>query len=251
MEILKSIRLQLKLARAGISSRRQCERIITEGRVSVNGKIVRKLGLKVTPDDIVRLDGQLVRNSEKKIYIALHKPSGYLCSDFDPENRPLARDLIDIAVKKRIFHVGRLDYMSSGLIFFTNDGEFASTLMHPSGRVEKEYIVIAKSDIPAELMERFGRGITIDRVRYNAVRAKKIGSRAARITLVEGKNRELRRVFSHSSLGIRSLHRIRIGPVRVNGIASGHFRHLKVNEIRILMKHSQERVKYRKFKRRN
>jgi len=239
METPEVIRLQLRLARAGITSRRRCEKIITEGRVSVNGKIVRKLGSKVTPDDIVRFDGCLVNEEKRKVYTALHKPSGYLCSDFDPSGRPLARSLIDVAVKERIFHVGRLDYMSSGLIFFTNDGEFSRTLTHPSGRVEKEYIVITKSVIPDDLMERFIRGITIDGIQYNALHARQMGPRTARIVLIEGKNRELRRVFSSAAVNIKRVHRVRIGSVRVTGIPSGHFRHLKAKEIKSLMKYAR------------
>jgi len=234
-----AIRLQLRLARAGIASRRQCERLIAEGRVSVNGEVVSKPGLKVTSDDIIRYNGCLVDTEKKKIYIALHKPAGYICSDFDPDGRPLAKNLIDGVIKERIFHVGRLDYMSSGLIFFANDGEFSRILTHPSGRVEKEYIVIAGSVIPEGLMERFSRGITIDGIRYSAERAKRVGPRTARIVLIEGKNRELRRIFSSASMSIRKVHRIRIGPVRVVGIPPGHFRNLRTNEIENLMKYAR------------
>jgi len=243
MGVPEAIRLQLRLARAGIASRRHCEKIIAEGRVSVNGKVLTKPGLKVTPDDIVRIDGNLVDNEKRKIYIALHKPRGYLCSDFDPEGRPLAKNLIDVAVRERFFHVGRLDYMSSGLIFFSNDGEFSRVLTHPSSRVEKEYIVTTKAVIPDDLVLRFSRGITINGIRYSAERAEQVGPRTARIVLIEGKNRELRRVFSSASLSIKRVHRIRIGLVRIAGIPSGHFRHLKAREIRILMKHTGMRVK--------
>jgi len=241
MEVPEAIRLQLRLARAGIASRRQCERIIAEGRVSVNGKIVTKLGLKVALDDIIRLDGNLVNDEKRKIYIALHKPQGYLCSDFDPDGRPLAKSLIDVVVRERFFHVGRLDYMTSGLMFFSNDGEFSRVLTHPSGRVEKEYIVTTKTVIPDDLMPRFSRGIIVDGIQYSAVYAKQVGSRTARIVLIEGKNRELRRVFSSASVSIKRVHRIRIGSVGIEGITSGHFRHLKVKEVRNLMKYTRMR----------
>lgn len=239
METPESIRLQLRLARAGIASRRKCEEIIAEGRVSVNGQFVTKLGFKVTPDDVVRFDGRLVKDEKRKVYIALHKPSGYLCSDFDPEGRPLAKDLIDVAIKERIFHVGRLDYMTSGLLFFANDGDFSRVLTHPSSQIEKEYHVITRSLIPDNLMERFSRGVVIDGIRYNAVLAKKVGPRSARIVLIEGKNRELHRVFSSESVSVKKIHRIRIGPVKIAGIPSGHFRYLKVNEIKALMKYAR------------
>ena len=231
----EGIRLQVRLARAGIASRRKCEELIAEGRVSVNGDVVITPGTKVTDDDEVRLDGNLVREEKRKVYIALHKPSGFLCSDEDPDGRPLARSLLDVVVKERIFHVGRLDYMTSGLIFYTNDGEFARALTHPSRKIEKEYVVTTKNAIPDELMERFLKGLTVEGVRYKASSAILTGPRTARIVLTEGKNRELRKVFLSASVSIKKVHRIRIGKISVKGIVSGHFRYLKDHEVRELM----------------
>jgi len=230
-----SIRLQLRMARAGIASRRRCETYISEGRVKVNGKVVITPGTKVSPDDLVTFDGHTVRDEKRKVYIALHKPSGFLCSDEDPDGRPLAKSLLNVAVKERIFHVGRLDYMTSGLIFFTNDGDFARALTHPSRKVEKEYVVTTKNEIPEELMERFLKGITVEGIRYKASKAVLTGPRTANIVLTEGKNRELRRVFLSVSVSIKKVHRVRIGPVNLKGITSGHFRNLKNYEIKALI----------------
>ena len=229
------MRLQVRLARAGLASRRKCEEFIAEGRVSVNGKIVIKPGTKVSPDDEVLFDGRPVREEGKKVYIALHKPAGFLCSDADPDGRPLAKSLLDVVVKERIFHVGRLDYMTSGLIFFTNDGDFSRALTHPSKKIEKEYLVTTKNAIPESLMKRFLDGLTVDGIRYKAAEAELVGPRTARIVLTEGKNKELRRVFLSASTSIKKVHRVRIGPVSVKGIASGHFRHLKEREIKALL----------------
>ena len=229
------VRLQVRLARAGVASRRKCEEYIAEGRVSVNGRVVIAPGTKVTDGDEVRLDGNLVREEKRKVYIALHKPSGFLCSDEDPDGRPLAKSLLDVVVKERIFHVGRLDYMTSGLIFYTNDGEFARALTHPSRRIEKEYVVTTKNAIPEELMERFLKGLTVEGVRYKASSAVLTGPRTARIVLTEGKNRGLRRVFLSASVSIKKVHRVRIGKISVKGIESGHFRYLKDHEVRELM----------------
>ncbi|MDF1568233.1 MAG: pseudouridine synthase [Spirochaetaceae bacterium] len=235
MEQNNAIRLQVRLARAGLASRRKCEEFIADGRVMVNGEIVRTPGTKVTTDDEVTFDGRPVREEKKKVYIALHKPAGFLCSDEDPDGRPLAKSLLDVVVKERIYHVGRLDYMTSGLIFFTNDGEFARALTHPSKKVEKEYIVSTKSEIPAELMERFLRGVTVEGIRYRASEAELLGPRKARIVLTEGKNRELRKVFLSMSASIKKVHRVRIGPVNLKGIEAGRFRHLREGEVKALM----------------
>lgn len=239
-----AIRLQVRLARAGLGSRRKCEEFIAAGRVAVNGKIVIQPGTKVRASDEVRMDGHPVRDGEKSIYIALHKPSGFLCSDTDRDGRSLAKSLLDVAVKERIFHVGRLDYMTSGLIFYTNDGEFARALTHPSNKIEKEYVVTAKNEIPEEFMARFMKGITVDGIRYRAAQAELIGSRMARIVLTEGKNRELRRVFLSASVSIKKVHRVRIGSVKLKGITSGRFRHLKASEVAALMDGKGKRKQY-------
>ena len=241
MEQDNSVRLHLRMARAGIASRRRCETYIAEGRVKVNGKVVITPGTRVGPEDEVTFDGHRVKEEKRKVYIALHKPSGFLCSDEDPDGRPLAKSLLDVVVRERIFHVGRLDYMTSGLIFFTNDGDFARALTHPSRKVEKEYVVSTKNEIPEELMERFLKGITVDGIRYKASVAELTGPRTARIVLTEGKNRELRRVFLSASVSIRKVHRVRIGPVSLKGIVSGHFRYLKDYEIKALTGDKQER----------
>ncbi len=235
MDQNKTIRLQLRMARAGIASRRRCETYIAEGRVKVNGRVVIAPGTKVTAEDEVTFDGSNVRDEKRKVYIALHKPSGFLCSDEDPDGRPLARSLLDIVVKERIFHVGRLDYMTSGLIFFTNDGAFARALTHPSRKIEKEYVVTTKNEIPEELMSRFIDGISVEGISYKASQAVLTGPRTANIVLTEGKNRELRKVFLSVSVSIKKVHRVRIGPVPLKGIISGHFRNLRESEIKALM----------------
>lgn len=234
MDHPEAVRLQLRLSRAGIASRRHCETYIAEGRVTVNGEIVTTPGTKVAPDDEIRFDGRLIRTEKRKVYIALHKPSGFLCSDDDPDGRPLAKSLLNVAFNERIYHVGRLDYMTSGLIFYTNDGDFARALTHPSRKVEKEYLVTTKNEIPEALMKRFLEGIVVEGIRYRASKAELSGPRSARIVLTEGKNKELRRVFLSMAVSIKKVHRIRIGPVQIKGIPSGHFRNLTEREIKAL-----------------
>lgn len=225
------IRLQLFLARAGVASRRASERLIESGSVTVNGETVTRLGTKVVRTDDVRVDGKRVQIESRSVYVALNKPRRYLCSAHDPEGRPLAVSLLEPHFEERLFSVGRLDFLSSGLILFTNDGEFARAVSHPSGQVEKEYRVDAQKPIPEELLEQYKAGIVIDGERYRLESYRYKTPRSVRLTLVEGKNREIRRVFAHWRIGVRKIHRIRIGIVHLKGIPSGQYRPLTQKEI--------------------
>ncbi|MDR1900607.1 MAG: rRNA pseudouridine synthase [Treponema sp.] len=231
----KSLRLQTYLAHAGAASRRASEKLILDGRVSVNGRIVTVLGEKVRQGDAVALDGVPVKPEERLLYLVLHKPRGYLCSSRDPQGRPLARDLFDRDIRERIYNVGRLDYLSSGLVIFTNDGDFAAAVSHPSAGIEKEYLVEAAGSIPDEAVEAFAGGVTIEGVRYRAAKIERSGRRALKIVLVEGKNREIRRVFSHFHLHPEKLHRVRIGPVLIGDLPEGASRPLTKEEMDILL----------------
>ncbi|MDR1956180.1 MAG: rRNA pseudouridine synthase [Treponema sp.] len=226
----KSLRLQVYLAHAGVASRRAAEKLISAGRVSVNGSVVSVLGTQVLPTDEVRVDGVLVRPESRLYYLALHKPPGYLCSAADPQGRPLARELLPPEITERLYTVGRLDYRSSGLIIFTNDGAFAAQVSHPSAGVAKEYLVEASGAIPDQVAEEFVRGVLVEGVRYRAEAIERLGNKSLRILLIEGKNREIRRVFSHFHLHPVRLCRIRIGPVRLDALQAGESRPLTLHE---------------------
>ncbi len=230
------IRLQVFLAKCGIASRRKCEEIIAQGRVSVNGKVEMTPGSKVDEDDTVTYDGRKIGLAKEKIYIALHKPSKFLCSTKDPDDRPLAIDLITPIIKQRLFYVGRLDYLTSGLIFFTNDGEFSKKMTHPSTHIEKEYVVTTKDEIPMELMEEFKKGIYVLGERFKMKDYEFKGTRCVHIILEEGKNRELRKVFLSRNISVKKVHRIRIGGIELKGIHSGHLRKLTEREVKSLIK---------------
>lgn len=234
------------MARCGVASRRKCEEIIAQGRITVNGSVAIKPGTKVGDDDVVKMDGRLIRPARRKIYLALHKPSKFLCSTEDPDGRSLAIDLISPAVKQRVFNVGRLDYLTSGLIFFTNDGEFAKKISHPSSHVEKEYVVTTKKEIPEELMENFKKGIYVGDEFFKLKSYKMNGSNSVNIILEEGKNRELRKVFQSQNINVKKVHRIRIGSVKLTGLNSGHFRNLTEREVKSLLRDSETAA--RKFK---
>ena len=229
-----ALRLQVRLARSGLASRRKCEEYIASGRVSVNGRTVIEPGSKVNANDAVYVDGRPIGMVKRKLYAALHKPVGFLCSNSDPQGRPLAKSLLEANINERIFHVGRLDCMSSGLILYTNDGAFAQMLTHPSSAVEKEYIITTKTEIPTKLLERFERGIQIENIRYRALRTKILGPRKVNIVLVEGKNRELREVFRSAGIGIKKVHRVRIGSVTLEGLPPGRYRLLSAREVKAI-----------------
>jgi len=184
----------------------------------------------VEEGDTVLLDGKPVLQETTKHYIALNKPPGYICSSGDPQGRPLALSLLPTQ-KERLYNVGRLDFLSCGLIFFTNDGDFTARLGHPSCGLEKEYIVEATGVIPDEVTEAFCGGITIEGVYYKAKTAEKTGRKTMRIVLVEGKNREIRRVFSHFHLHPSVLRRVRIGNVLLGDLPEGSSRPLTQKEL--------------------
>ncbi len=242
------LRLQVYLARCGLGSRRKCEEFISEGRVAVNGKTVLIPGSRVGEDDRVTFSGRLVKPEKEKVYFALHKPSGFICSNHDEQGRPLAGTLLQDAGNKRIFSIGRLDYMTSGLIFYTNDGDFARQISHPASCLEKEYVVIAKKEIPKELLEQFKKGIHVQGEHFRLKRYVLKGPRSVHIVLEEGKNRELRKVFLSRNITIKSIHRLRIGPVNLGGLGSGHFRKLTEREVISLKKITEQNRKKRKIK---
>ena len=229
-----AIRLQVYLAHAGVASRRACEKLIAAGRVSVNGIVVTGMGTKVSLSDTVSVDGKPARPESAFHYIALHKPPLYICTSRDTENRPLAGDLLPPEIRERLYSVGRLDYLSSGLIFFTNDGEFAARLGHPSSEIEKEYLIAATGVIGGNVVDSFLSGVEINGIVYRAREVERLGRKALRIVLIEGRNREIRRVFSHFHLHPKSLRRIRIGAVRLGDLAEGGSRPLTEAELEAL-----------------
>ena len=239
-----TVRLQVALAHAGVASRRACETIITEGHVTVNGKIVTELGTKVSLTDKICVDGKEVRQEEYKRYILLNKPAGYVCSLSDEKNRPVASDLLKPYFSERLYNVGRLDMYSSGLIIFTNDGDFASIVSHPSAELEKEYLVETSLPYPPFLPEKFMRGVRVDNVFYKCKKAERISSRKLKIVLIEGKNREIRKVLESFDVRVKSLERIRIGSIILDSsLQPGNFRELSDSEVTKL----KELCKKRKY----
>jgi 23S rRNA pseudouridine2605 synthase len=233
----EGVRLQVYLARCGVASRRHCEELIAQGKVAVNGETVVRMGVRVQKGDAVTVDGRAVRPASRMIYLALHKPSGYLCANTDPQGRPLAGQLFAGAISARLFHVGRLDFLSSGLILYTNDGAFAKIVTHPGAEVEKEYLVEAARPIDEELLKQYMKGVQVGEERYRCKSFRLRGSRSALITLTAGKNREIRNVFASRNIRLKRVHRVRIGVLHLKGIAPGHFRRLTEREVRWFLAH--------------
>ncbi len=228
-------RLQKILANAGIGSRRQCERLIATGHVTVNGKIVKKMGVTVDPQGSeIRCDGISV-SSEKKVYYLLNKPRGFVCSNWDELDRPRAVDLLQ-DVPQRLYTVGRLDADSEGLIIITNDGEFTNLLCHPRYGVPKTYRVEVGERVDVdEVKDSMGKGVWLSGGKTLPARVKIIrGGRSnsiLEITLREGRNREVRRVLARLGYAVRSLKRVKIGWLSDPRLKPGRYRRLNREEV--------------------
>lgn len=235
------IRLNKYLAKAGIASRREADRMIVEGRVSLKGEIVESLGTLVDENtDKVKVDGKRIKIKETPhLYLLLNKPPGYLVTVKDPFERPLVMDLLP-SFKKRIFPVGRLDLDSEGLLLLTNDGDLAYRLMHPRYRVVKEYRLRIDSKPTASTLKRLEKGIYLDGKKTAPAKIHMLPStkRETRIKveLVEGRKRELKRMFEAVGHRVLSLKRIRFGSLSLGQLKKGQWRHLSQKEIDLLKK---------------
>ena len=231
----EKIRLQVYLAHAGVASRRASEQIILDGRVAVNGTVVTELGTKVGDSDTVTVDGKKIKPEARKCYVLLNKPAGFVCSASDEKGRQVAADLLKDSYSERLYNVGRLDMYSKGMILFTNDGDFAKKLSHPSSQIEKEYIVETSQDVPEDFPARFEKGIRVENTFYKCVHCRILKPRKISITLIEGKNREIRTVLESQGIGTRSLVRVRIGNVNLDDLRPGEHRDLTPAEVKGLL----------------
>ena len=233
------VRLQKFLADAGVASRRAGEQLIVAGRVQVNGHTVEALGAKIEPGrDQVTVDAQPVR-ARRKIYLALNKPQGLVCSRQDEFNRPRIYDLLP-REWAHLHSVGRLDYNSEGLLFLTNDGEFSLRLTHPRYGVHKKYLATVDGRVEDDLLRRFTQGVIYQGERFKALRARRVSGGQAQsvveLDLAEGKYREVRRLFESQGRTVRKLQRIQIGNIKLGELKPGKWRTLTETEIKSLMK---------------
>lgn len=232
-------RLQKILSSAGVASRRLSEELILQGRVSVNGQTVTELGTKADPStDEIKVDGRRIKTEQRKRYVLLNKPRGYITTRSDPQGRPTVMDLVK-GIKEYIYPVGRLDYDSEGLLLLTNDGELAARLTHPRHEVEKVYEARVKGVPDDRTLERLARGVPLEgrrtapaRVRASEPFVKGSGEQTiVEIAIHEGRQRQVRKMFEAVGHPVVRLKRVRIGPLTDPEMPIGHWRELTPGEI--------------------
>ncbi|MBD7916949.1 rRNA pseudouridine synthase [Cellulomonas sp. Sa3CUA2] len=235
----EGVRLQKVLASAGLGSRRACEELIAAGRVSVGGQVVTELGVRVDPlTAVIHVDGMRVQLDSSIITLALNKPVGVVSTMHDPEGRPSLAQYVANR-EERLFHVGRLDADSEGLLLLTNDGELANRLAHPSHGVPKTYLVEVEGRVREALGQQLKRGIELEdgTVQVDEFKIVQVASHASLVEVVlhEGRNRVVRRVFEEVGHPVARLVRTRIGPIRLGDLRPGRTRVLSKTEVGSLM----------------
>jgi 23S rRNA pseudouridine2605 synthase len=237
------IRLQKLLAMSNVASRRKCEELMLEGLVEVDGEIVTRLGTKVDPRTaVIRVNGKRLPPVSEKVYLAVNKPRGVVSTMSDPEGRRTLQDLVADR-PERLFHVGRLDTDTAGLIILTNDGDFAQRLAHPSYEVDKTYVAEVEGEIYRRTLKQLVEGVTLDDgpVTVSNARIIEAGKEKSIVELVihEGRNRIVRRLMEHIGYPVRRLTRTQIGPVVLRGLLSGEMRDLTLDELGELLDNTQ------------
>ena len=229
-------RLQKVLAERGVASRRAAEQLIVEGRVAVDGERVRELGTRVRPEARIEVDGRAVPRPGPRRYVVLHKPVGIVSTVRDPQGRRTVRELV--REPGRLYPVGRLDADSAGLLLLTDDGGWAERVLHPRYAHEREYQVRVSGRVSEEGLVRLGRGVRLDEglSRFRSVRVVRLSPSESvlLVVLTQGWKRQVRRTLAGAGLTVRSLVRVRIGPLRLGRLKTGEWRHLTAREVRAL-----------------
>lgn len=230
-------RLQKFIASTGYCSRRKAEELIDAGKVEINGKIVTELGTKVTGKEDIVIEGQLLKREEKEYYI-LNKPREVVTTCNDDKNRKTVVDLID--TDKRIYPIGRLDYDTTGVLLLTNDGEFANILMHPSSKIEKVYVAKIRGIIKGDSINKLKNGVVIEGKKTEKCRVKlkksdiKTNSSVVEVTIHEGRNHQVKKMFEAVGFEVLKLKREREGIFTLDGLTSGDYRRLSPKEVSII-----------------
>lgn len=236
-------RIQKVMASSGVASRRKSEELIKEGKVKVNGIVVTELGTKVSPSDTIEVNGNIIEKEEKEYYL-LNKPRGVISATTDDKGRTTVVDLIDTS--KRIFPVGRLDYDTTGVLLLTNDGDFANILMHPNNKIEKVYIAKLEGIINKEQIDKLKKGINLDGkiVKSSKVKLKKFdvekNTSIVEITIHEGLNHQVKRMFDQVGLKVSKLKRKRVGIFILEGLQSKEYRKLTPKEVQIVYSYKEK-----------
>lgn len=240
---MEEIRLQKAIADSGVTSRRKAEQLITEGRVAVNGKIVSELGSKVTMSDKIEVDGVPV-TKEEKVHILYYKPAGEISAVEDDRSRGTVTDAFK-QMDARLYPVGRLDYDTSGILLMTNDGEFTQYMTHPKFEMSKTYRVKIDGILKRDQQKEMRKGITLEDGKtapagVKVIRDKKDRQMILELTIHEGKNRQVRRMFEHFGLEVIKLTRIRYDFLTLDGLAEGEYRFLKPHEVKKLIANAKD-----------
>ena len=228
-------RLQKVIANSGFTSRRKAEELIKEGKVKVNGKVIKELGTKVSYDDSIIIDGVLLKKEENKEYYLLNKPRGVISSVSDDKNRKTVVDLIE--TETRIYPIGRLDYDTTGVLLLTNDGEFANLLMHPNKEVSKVYLAKVKGIVRGDTIAKLKSGVILDNKKVRCARAKvkridyKNGTSFVELTIHEGINHQVKRMLNEVGFEVLKLTREQVYFFTLDGLKSGEYRPLTKKEV--------------------
>lgn len=240
---LPTEKLHKVLANLGISSRRQAEKLIDAGRVTVNGKIA-KLGDRVTQEDKLAVDGRIIKRettyAAKTRVIIYHKPVGEICTRSDEQNRKTVFENLPKISHGRWISIGRLDINTSGLLLFTNDGELANRLMHPSSQIEREYAVRVLGEVSAEILQRLKQGVKLEDGMANFARIRMVGKQKVNhwyhVVLTEGRNREVRRLWESQGVRVSRLSRIRFANIKLpRNLPRGQWQELNATNVRQLL----------------
>jgi len=231
------MRLNKYIAQAGVASRRKADQLTINGAVRINGKVMKEPGYDVQPEDTVEINGQTLRPATKKIYIVLNKPKGYITTVSDEQDRPTVMDLVT-DVTERVFPVGRLDYNTTGLLILTNDGELSQKLTHPQHQVTKTYHARVSGVLSNERLNKLRTGVDIGGFVTSKARIE-ILKQAEKSTIVEveiseGKNRQVRKMFTAVGCKVQELERVAMGEIRLGRLLQGHYRKLTAQEVEYL-----------------
>ncbi|HAX74031.1 MAG TPA: pseudouridine synthase [Firmicutes bacterium] len=232
-------RLQKVIAHSGVASRRKAEALIVEGKVTVNGQVVKELGTKVTSKDKIEVEGVPLQ-TETKVYFVLNKPRGYISTVSDELGRRTVLELFE-HVSQRVYPVGRLDYDTAGVLLMTNDGDFANKMTHPSGEIDKVYLARVKGIVDVEALKKLARGVEIDGYKTKPAEAtlvsvdRKNESSQIRLTIHEGRYHQVKKMCEAVGHPVKKLRRERFGIITVDGMTPGDFRALTPHEIKTLV----------------
>lgn len=231
------MRINKYLADCGVASRRKCDELISQGKVKVNNKVVRELGLDIKPTDVVLFENRVVRPSIKRVYYKLHKPKGYVTTASDEKGRKTVVELMR-KVQERVYPIGRLDYDTEGLLILTNDGDITNILTHPKNAVKKTYIASVEGEVTTEDAKKISKGVDIGGYVTQpcsvVIQGKDDKFTRVEIVIAEGKNHQVKKMFEAVGKTVAFLKRVSIGEIKLGGLARGEYKTLTTKEIAYL-----------------